>query len=232
MLFQHVVVGGGGGGERRMMMMMKMRSKRRSIMVTHKSNPRGASRCFSSLISNFNSTCSRYTKNNDPSSNILHQQQQQQQTHYSTSKRSIQTAEISPKKLQQQQQHNPTTTTSSSSSSSSSTSSTSTSTTTTTKPPLFSKILIANRGEIARRINKTCQSSSLLNNIPNIPIPTVAIYSSADSKSPHVKEANEAICVGPTSSSESYLNIKNVCEAIRISGADAVHPGYGFLSGM
>ena len=89
-----------------------------------------------------------------------------------------------------------------------------------TTPP-FQKILIANRGEIARRIIKTCHKLN---------IQTVAIYSTADSKSPHVQEADEAICVGPTASSESYLRVENICKAILKSGADAVHPGYGFLS--
>ena len=88
-------------------------------------------------------------------------------------------------------------------------------------PVPFHKILIANRGEIARRIIQTCKSQN---------IRTVAIYSTADSKSPHVQEADEAICVGPTSSSESYLNVNVICEAILKTGADAVHPGYGFLS--
>lgn len=89
------------------------------------------------------------------------------------------------------------------------------------KPLPFKKILIANRGEIARRIIKTCKKLN---------IRTVAVYSTADSKSPHVQEADEAICVGPTASSESYLQVDNICKAILQSGADAVHPGYGFLS--
>mmetsp|Transcript_15423 Transcript_15423/g.29087 ORF Transcript_15423/g.29087 Transcript_15423/m.29087 type:complete len:761 (+) Transcript_15423:1774-4056(+) len=87
--------------------------------------------------------------------------------------------------------------------------------------PAFQKILVANRGEIARRIIRTCKKES---------IKTVAIYSTTDSKSPHVKEADEAICVGPAASSASYLNIDNICKAIEMSGAEAVHPGYGFLS--
>jgi propionyl-CoA carboxylase alpha chain len=87
--------------------------------------------------------------------------------------------------------------------------------------PPFQKILIANRGEIARRIIQTCHKLN---------IKTVAIYSTSDSKSPHVQEATESICVGPTNSSESYLHIDNIKYAIQKSGADAVHPGYGFLS--
>lgn len=87
--------------------------------------------------------------------------------------------------------------------------------------PPFDKILIANRGEIARRVIRTCQKED---------IKTVAIYSTADSKSPHVLEADEAICVGPAASSASYLNIDNICKAIEMTGAEAVHPGYGFLS--
>ena len=86
----------------------------------------------------------------------------------------------------------------------------------------FKKILIANRGEIARRIIQTCRKLN---------IKSVAIYSTSDFKSPHVQEADEAICVGPTSSSESYLRVDNICKAIMQTGADAVHPGYGFLSG-
>ncbi len=87
--------------------------------------------------------------------------------------------------------------------------------------PPFSKILIANRGEIARRIIRTCKQLN---------IKTVAIYSTIDSKSPHVTEADEAICVGTALSSDSYLVVDNVCKAIEMSGAQAVHPGYGFLS--
>ena len=87
--------------------------------------------------------------------------------------------------------------------------------------PSMSKILIANRGEIACRIIETCQKLS---------IPTVAIHSTIDAKSPHVAMADEAICVGPASSSDSYLNIDRVCKAIQDSGSEGVHPGYGFLS--
>ena len=87
--------------------------------------------------------------------------------------------------------------------------------------PLFQKILIANRGEIACRVIKTCKKMG---------IETVAIYSTPDAKSPHVTQADEAICVGPSVSSKSYLDIDNVCKAIEVSGAEAIHPGYGFLS--
>jgi propionyl-CoA carboxylase alpha chain len=81
--------------------------------------------------------------------------------------------------------------------------------------------LIANRGEISQRIVKTCQS---------LGIQTVAIYSTADAKAPFVKAADEAICVGPPASSESYLKVDRVLQAIRDTNAQAVHPGYGFLS--
>lgn len=87
--------------------------------------------------------------------------------------------------------------------------------------PLFHKVLVANRGEIARRIIRTCKKEN---------IKTVAIYSTTDSKSPHVLEADEAVCVGPAASSASYLNIDNICKAIEMTGSEAVHPGYGFLS--
>jgi len=92
-----------------------------------------------------------------------------------------------------------------------------------TSEPPFANILIANRGEIARRISRTCRSM-----IP--PIRTTAVYSTADSKSPHVLEADEAIFIGGDVAQESYLNLENILEAIRVSGADAVHPGYGFFS--
>ena len=81
--------------------------------------------------------------------------------------------------------------------------------------------MIANRGEISQRVVKTCK---------DLGIKTVAIYSTADAKAPFVKAADEAICVGPAASSESYLNVPNVLKAIRDTGAEAVHPGYGFLS--
>lgn len=88
-----------------------------------------------------------------------------------------------------------------------------------TKP--FEKILVANRGEIACRVIKTCKKMG---------IKTVAIYSDADSQSLHVRMADEAVNVGPAKSSLSYLNIDNIINAIKQTGAQAVHPGYGFLS--
>ncbi|MEC9342130.1 MAG: biotin carboxylase N-terminal domain-containing protein, partial [Pseudomonadota bacterium] len=86
---------------------------------------------------------------------------------------------------------------------------------------MFKKILIANRGEIACRVMRSCRE---------LGIPTVAIYSEADARARHVREADEAYCVGPPPSAASYLNIDRILEVIRESGADAVHPGYGFLS--
>ncbi|XP_060047800.1 propionyl-CoA carboxylase alpha chain, mitochondrial isoform X1 [Erinaceus europaeus] len=85
----------------------------------------------------------------------------------------------------------------------------------------FDKILIANRGEIACRVIKTCKKMG---------IKTVAIHSDADTSSVHVKMADEAVCVGPAPTSKSYLNMDAIMEAIRRTGAQAVHPGYGFLS--
>ncbi|MBQ2611660.1 ATP-grasp domain-containing protein, partial [bacterium] len=86
---------------------------------------------------------------------------------------------------------------------------------------MFKKVLIANRGEIAVRIIRACRE---------IGIPTVAIYSQADSNSLHVRLATEAYCIGPAKSSESYLNIPAIMSAAVVSGADAIHPGYGFMS--
>lgn len=86
---------------------------------------------------------------------------------------------------------------------------------------MFKKILIANRGEIALRIIRACQE---------LGISTVAVYSEVDKDSLHVHLANEAICIGPAISSKSYLNIKNIISAAKITNADAIHPGYGFLS--
>lgn len=86
---------------------------------------------------------------------------------------------------------------------------------------MFKKILIANRGEIALRIIRTCKEMG---------IKTVAVYSQADRESLHVKFADEAVCIGPPVSSQSYLNIKNIISAAEITNADAIHPGYGFLS--
>lgn len=85
----------------------------------------------------------------------------------------------------------------------------------------FDKILIANRGEIACRVIKTCKKMG---------IKTVAIHSDADASSVHVKMADEAVCVGPAPTSKSYLNMDAIMEAIKKTRAQAVHPGYGFLS--
>jgi acetyl-CoA carboxylase biotin carboxylase subunit len=86
---------------------------------------------------------------------------------------------------------------------------------------LFSKILIANRGEIALRVIRACRE---------LGIPTVAVHSTADAESLHVRFADEAICIGPPQSKESYLNVPAILSAAEITGADAIHPGYGFLS--
>jgi acetyl-CoA carboxylase biotin carboxylase subunit len=86
---------------------------------------------------------------------------------------------------------------------------------------MFNKILIANRGEIALRIIRTCKEMG---------IKTVAIYSTADKESLHVRFADEAVCIGPPASSESYLNIPRIMAAVEITNSDAVHPGYGFLA--
>ncbi|XP_060754925.1 propionyl-CoA carboxylase alpha chain, mitochondrial [Neoarius graeffei] len=85
----------------------------------------------------------------------------------------------------------------------------------------FDKILIANRGEIACRVIKTCKKMG---------IRTVAVHSDVDSSAVHVKMADEAVCVGPAPTSKSYLNMDAIMDAIRSTGAQAVHPGYGFLS--
>ena len=86
---------------------------------------------------------------------------------------------------------------------------------------MFKKILIANRGEIALRIIRTCKEMG---------IKTVAVYSTADKESLHVKFADEAVCIGPPASSQSYLSMPNLIAACEITNADAIHPGYGFLS--
>ena len=86
---------------------------------------------------------------------------------------------------------------------------------------MFKKILIANRGEIALRIIRTCKEMG---------VSTVAVYSTADKESLHVKFADEAICIGPPPSNESYLDITKIIAAAQITNADAIHPGYGFLA--
>ncbi|MDM0046347.1 acetyl-CoA carboxylase biotin carboxylase subunit [Variovorax dokdonensis] len=85
----------------------------------------------------------------------------------------------------------------------------------------FRKILIANRGEIALRIMRSARSLGYR---------TVAVYSTADAKAQHVREANQAVCIGDAMPSQSYLRIESIIDAARLSGADAVHPGYGFLA--
>jgi acetyl-CoA carboxylase biotin carboxylase subunit len=83
------------------------------------------------------------------------------------------------------------------------------------------KLLIANRGEIALRIHRACHEMG---------IKTVAVHSTADAEAMHVRLADEAICIGPPAAADSYLNVPNIISAAEISGADAIHPGYGFLS--
>ena len=86
---------------------------------------------------------------------------------------------------------------------------------------MFKKILIANRGEIALRVICACRE---------LGIKTVAVYSEADEHSLHVRFADEDVCIGPPRSADSYLNIPAIISAAEITGADAIHPGYGFLS--
>ncbi len=86
---------------------------------------------------------------------------------------------------------------------------------------MFHKILIANRGEIALRVQRACRE---------LGIPTVAVHSTADAEAMHVRLADESVCIGPPPARESYLNIPAILSAAAITGADAIHPGYGFLS--
>jgi len=86
---------------------------------------------------------------------------------------------------------------------------------------MFKKILVANRGEIALRVIRACREMS---------IASVAVYSDADARAPHVREADEAVHIGPAPSSQSYLNGARIIEAAKETGAEAIHPGYGFLS--
>ena len=86
---------------------------------------------------------------------------------------------------------------------------------------MIKKILIANRGEIAVRIIRACREMG---------IATVAVYSEADRDALHTQLADEAICIGPAPSSQSYLNMQQIISATIVSGADAIHPGFGFLS--
>jgi acetyl-CoA carboxylase biotin carboxylase subunit len=86
---------------------------------------------------------------------------------------------------------------------------------------MFDKILIANRGEIAMRVIRACKE---------LGIPTVAVHSTADADAMHVRFADESVCIGPPAAKDSYLNIPAILSACEITGADAVHPGYGFLS--
>lgn len=86
---------------------------------------------------------------------------------------------------------------------------------------MIRKILVANRGEIAVRIIRACREMG---------IETVAVYSEADREALHAKLADEAVCIGPAASGESYLSMERIISATIISGADAIHPGFGFLS--
>src|SRR6187399_2671513 len=86
---------------------------------------------------------------------------------------------------------------------------------------MFKKILIANRGEVALRIIFACRE---------LGVRTVAVYSEADEHSLHVRYADEDVCIGPARSADSYLNVPAVISAAEVTGADAIHPGYGFLS--
>ena len=87
--------------------------------------------------------------------------------------------------------------------------------------PLFGKILIANRGEIALRVQRACRE---------LGIPTVAVHSTADADAMHVRLSDESVCIGPPAARDSYLNMASILSAAHVTGADAIHPGYGFLS--
>jgi acetyl-CoA carboxylase biotin carboxylase subunit len=86
---------------------------------------------------------------------------------------------------------------------------------------MFGKVLIANRGEIALRVHRACQEMG---------IRTVAVHSTADATAMHVRFADESVCIGPPAARDSYLNMAAVISAAMVTGADAIHPGYGFLS--
>src|ERR1700746_939343 len=86
---------------------------------------------------------------------------------------------------------------------------------------MFNKILIANRGEIALRIQRACREEG---------IPTVAVHSTADAQAMHVRLADESVCIGPPPARDSYLNVAAILSAATITGADAIHPGLGFLA--
>ncbi len=86
---------------------------------------------------------------------------------------------------------------------------------------MYNRILIANRGEIALRVIRACREMG---------IETVAVFSEADRDSAHVRHADQAFCIGPPRSKDSYLQIERIISAAEVSGAEAIHPGYGFLS--
>ena len=86
---------------------------------------------------------------------------------------------------------------------------------------MFEKVLIANRGEIALRIHRACREMG---------IHTVAVHSTADADAMHVRLADESVCIGPPAAKDSYLNIPAILTAAAVTGADAIHPGIGFLS--
>src|SRR5450759_2736636 len=88
-------------------------------------------------------------------------------------------------------------------------------------PPMFKKVLIANRGEIALRIQRACRE---------LGIKTVMVHSEADSEAKYVKLADEPVCIGPAQYSASYLNLPAIISAAEVTDSEAIHPGYGFLS--